>query len=592
MVASIKAVGLLQPLIVRPIADEEYQVIAGNRRLAALRQVHRSDVPKVACVVRDVDDHAAETLALAENFIREGMSPLDEAESFARLAADKAKGPDGIASMFGVTERYVRQRMKLAGLAKVVKSALRQDEIDIGTAEAFASIPEDRQTAVWEEMNGHPRHAEHVRNVIHHAWIDAKHALFDLSTLPEWKVSQDLFAERVLVERDVFIAAQTEALEKEKSLLLEDGWREVVVGKYEEINGLTRTLTIPDREFDAAIEKKLSQLAERRQAWEAKLEALADDDEKGITAVESKIEALDAQAQDIEQHAPLVHSETTKSVGTMFLMLLPDGQVRRDYRVPRVVMRPSGGSNGTESNGSVPQPCPPTSEDLNERQLADLFTHQALAVRQALLKAPAVRKRVLALILHEKVRGEALAVRHEANAVTLHASQDGFKSEPFQQLKEKRAAIDPFTDEYSIDEAAAFDKLGEMSTDRLNQLIDLLVVDCLTAHLQRNTGLVQRLSAELKVDLRKTWRPDAVWLSGYQKVQLSHLLADRKGPVYSPTNETRKKSELVEAATALFADGAEGKLGDPTLAGRVNAWLPSVLCPMNATADYREKEEK
>ncbi|MDB5324504.1 MAG: ParB-like domain protein, partial [Phycisphaerales bacterium] len=337
MVASIRAFNLLESLIVRPMpdGDGEYQVIAGNRRLAALRQIHRQDDPKIPCILRDVDDSTAEALALTENFIREDMHPLDEAESFARLAADEAKGPDGIAAMFGVTERYVRQRMKLAGLAKVVKTAFRQDEIDIGTAEVFASIPEDRQTAVWAEMNGHPRHAEQVRNVIHHEWIDAKHALFDLSTLPEWKVSQDLFAERVLVERDVFLAAQAEALAKEKALLLEDGWREVVVGKYEEINDLTRTMATPEREFDPDTGKKLAQLAARRQTWEAKFEELEEDDEQRAAAIESKVEALDAQAREIEQNAPLVHSDTTKAMATVFLMLLPDGQVRRDYRVPR-----------------------------------------------------------------------------------------------------------------------------------------------------------------------------------------------------------------------------------------------------------------
>ena len=92
--------------------------------------------------------------------------------------------------------------MKLAGLADMVKMAFRKDWIDIGTAEAFAAVPEDRQMAIWQELNGNPRHAEQVRNIIAAAWIDSAHALFDLSSLPELAVSRDLFSDLVLIERN------------------------------------------------------------------------------------------------------------------------------------------------------------------------------------------------------------------------------------------------------------------------------------------------------------------------------------------------------------------------------------------------------
>jgi len=96
MVASIRAHGLLAPLVVR--ADENssggFKVIAGNRRLAALREVYKEAgrPPKVPCVLRSVDDDTADALALAENFVREPMHPLDEAEAFAQLAREEAKG--------------------------------------------------------------------------------------------------------------------------------------------------------------------------------------------------------------------------------------------------------------------------------------------------------------------------------------------------------------------------------------------------------------------------------------------------------------------------------------------------------------------
>src|SRR5258706_1950521 len=231
LVALIRSQGLLQPLIVRPIEgkDKRFEVVAGDRRLKALKAIHRGDGdPKVPCVLRDVDTATVDAMPLGENFGREAMHPLDEAEAFAKLATSDGKDAEAIAAEFGVHERYVRQRMKLATLAEPVKAAHREGKIDTATAEAFAAVPEDRQLEVWKELNGNPRHAEHVRNVIANAWIDSKDALFDISTLPESAVSRDLFNDRVLIERQAFMAAQTSALDAQRQALSEEGWKEVV----------------------------------------------------------------------------------------------------------------------------------------------------------------------------------------------------------------------------------------------------------------------------------------------------------------------------------------------------------------------------
>jgi ParB/RepB/Spo0J family partition protein len=138
LVALIRSQGLLQPLVVRPAEGKPgcYLVIAGNRRLAALKEIHRGDGDvRIACVVKDVDDPTADSLALGENYGREPMHPLDEAESFARLATHDGKDADAIAAEFGVTVRYVRQRMKLAELITEVKAAYRENVIDTATAE-------------------------------------------------------------------------------------------------------------------------------------------------------------------------------------------------------------------------------------------------------------------------------------------------------------------------------------------------------------------------------------------------------------------------------------------------------------------------
>jgi len=468
--------------------------------------------------------------------------------------------------------------MKLAGLADMVKMAFRKDWIDIGTAEAFAAVPEDRQMAIWQELNGNPRHAEQVRNIIAAAWIDSAHALFDLSSLPELAVSRDLFSDLVLIERNAFMEAQSQALAKEREALREDGWAEVFAGRREDVQDRLYSMQVPDQEFDKKTARKLEKLYGRIEKLEAKLQTIKDDDQEAIQTVQVRIDAIEQAANEIAEAAPKFFSEATKAVGTVFLTLDPDGQVRREFRLPKRQGRQSGNGNGVGEVGTEGQPAPPTSEDLSDRQLAVTFTHQTLAVREALLKTSGSRKRILALILHEKVRSEALAIRHEANAVTLQVTQgESFESASAERVKEKLTELDPFIEDHFVEDQAAYDRLSELSGSRLDKLIDLLTVQCVTAHLQRRTDLVYHLSVELKVNIRRFWRPDAAWLAGYQKIQLSHVMSELHGRLYDPTRESRKKTELVEVLTKLFTDAAEDTLGDKQLAERVNQWLPSNL---------------
>jgi ParB/RepB/Spo0J family partition protein len=557
---------------------KQYQVIAGGRRLAALKVIHRGKTdPKIPCILRDVDATTAEALALGENFGCEAMHPLDEAEAFANLATRDGKDAAAIAAEFGVVEHYVRQRMQLATLAPAIKSAYRNDQIDTGTAEAFAAVPVDRQLEVWQEVGGHPQHAAHVRNVIAHGWINAEHARFDLSTLPAAVVSRDLFGDQVLVERHAFLEAQTQALTARRKALLEAGWHEVVVGSRSEVQDRLYAMESPDREFDAATLRRLQRIADRKAKLLSKMEELGETEEAAFAKLQDRFDALQAAEEQIVRESPSYASEETKSLATMFLLIDPDGRVREECRVPRrrrTAGQRHGETAGVGPDGStitVDRPAARTSEELNDKQRADSFTHQALGVREALLADGPARKRVLALILHTKVRSEALSIRHGANATTLASQGEGFLSPAFDRIERQRTKLGPFAEMHVVDDRDAFVRLGELSDATVDKLIDLLIVDCLTIHLYRRTELVGHLAGALNVDVRQYRRPDAAWLAGYQKIQLTHLIVALKGPLHAPAPE-RKKSELVAMLAKLFADAAEGTLEDKQLGERVNRW--------------------
>jgi hypothetical protein len=395
--------------------------------------------------------------------------------------------------------------------------------------------------------------------------------------VPESAVSGDLFADRVLIERQVFFEAQAKALESQRQTLTEEGWAEVVIGSREEVQDRLYAMNLLEREFDEQTCKKLAKLSARRDKLETMSQEIDQDDETKLERLQQRYEILEEQEQEIINNAPEHFSEETKAMATVFLILDPGGQLQREYRLPRPKHTHSIRANGENGVGSAGEkPKAPTSDELSDNQLAVTFTHQALRVREALLKNPAARKRILAIIVHDKIRSEALSVCHEPNGTSLHAGSEGFTSAMFDQIKEKRAKLDPFHEKPFVVDTEGYEQLKELSAAKLDALIDLLTVECITAHLRRQTELVHHLAKELKVHLREFWRPDAQWLSGFRKIQLAHLIVELKGQMHAPAAE-RKKSELVEVLAKLFADAAEGKLQDQQLAKTVNAWMPSNL---------------
>jgi hypothetical protein len=332
------------------------------------------------------------------------------------------------------------------------------------------------------------------------------------------------------------------------------------------------------QEYDQQTTAKLKKLAQKRGNLESKLQELDESDQEASESIQTKLEALDDEEEALTKDAPIHYAEAIKAVGTAFLLLDPDGRVRREYRILSSRPLTPGSGDGQDRDGSAEPAQPPTPDDLRDGQLATTFTHQALAVREALLKNSAARKRVLALILHEKVRSEALAVGHEANGSTVHANNDqGFTSTALEQLRQRRADLDPLHNAPYIEDGAAYDAMKGLSEKKLDSLIGLLTVECVTAHLQRRTQLVWQLALELGVNVRRYWRPDERWLCGFQKIQLAQLLGELRGPLYATDAPTKKKSELVGELAKLFTDAANGCLEDAAMATKLNDWLPSNL---------------
>jgi ParB family chromosome partitioning protein len=141
---SIKAQGVVQPILVRPIDGGRFEIIAGERRWRASRQAGLANVP---ALVRDVPDQAALALSLIENIQRENLNPLEEAQGIARLIGDFGLTHQAAAQAIGRSRSAVTNLLRLTHLARPVQELLLAGNLDMGHARALLTLPVSRQPA-------------------------------------------------------------------------------------------------------------------------------------------------------------------------------------------------------------------------------------------------------------------------------------------------------------------------------------------------------------------------------------------------------------------------------------------------------------
>ncbi len=143
LAASIKNQGVMQPILVRPIGQQqdtttaEYEIIAGERRFRAAQIAGLEHIP---VLVRDVDDQAAAAMALIENIQREDLNPLEEAQGIQRLITDFNFTHEQAASAVGRSRSAVSNLLRLLNLAKPVQTMLMASDIDMGHARALLAV--------------------------------------------------------------------------------------------------------------------------------------------------------------------------------------------------------------------------------------------------------------------------------------------------------------------------------------------------------------------------------------------------------------------------------------------------------------------
>ena len=182
---SIKEVGLLQPITIRPIKGG-YQVVCGERRWRAAGIAGLAEIPTI---VRELSDDEAIDVAITENLQRKDVAPLEEADSFKYLLESKGKSIGDLCARFAKSEFYVRSRLKLLDLIADFRAMLDAGEISTAQAMEIAKFDADIQASMirdhfgdshWNSWRGHSAKALYVA-ALHNYTRDLERYSFDKS---------------------------------------------------------------------------------------------------------------------------------------------------------------------------------------------------------------------------------------------------------------------------------------------------------------------------------------------------------------------------------------------------------------------------
>ncbi|WP_113906688.1 ParB/RepB/Spo0J family partition protein [Aliidiomarina celeris] len=140
---SIKSQGIIQPIVVRQVATDQYEIIAGERRW---RAAQLAQIDRVPCLVKDIPDEAAIAMALIENIQREDLSALEEAVALQRLIDEFEMTHQAVAEAVGKSRTTITNLLRILQLNNDVKTHLERGDIELGHGKVLLAVQGDLQS--------------------------------------------------------------------------------------------------------------------------------------------------------------------------------------------------------------------------------------------------------------------------------------------------------------------------------------------------------------------------------------------------------------------------------------------------------------
>lgn len=593
---SILAKGVIQNLVGLPIPRKkgEYRITAGGRRLKqvqALIEEGKLDPAYAVPVLVLADKNDAIEISLIENLRRLNMTPAEECRAFQAIIEIEKKTPADVAKRFGVTERFVLGRLRLAGLADSIFEALADGGITLDIAKAYASISDTvRQAAVFEELGdgwGANNCGEIRRRLISgfYRGSDPKALLVgrDAYVAAGGRIDSDLFSDAA--NENWIDSALLESLADERmqaaaqEIQARNGFGELRVVSQtrvpymdvmalDEIEGESVPLSPEEEDRQRAIEQQLEAIAEN-----ADEDGYSDEEQQVIQALEAEYDALNER--------PPVLTEDQKAGSLAYLVIGQDGTPRlheQYYAIPE----PEAEEDGSEGD-------PSEDEDHEEEPVEEASSRspisQRLAEEMAIMKTELLRVHVasdphFALDLGTFFMVDAaLGFRHDLpsdlRATAPYSRVPGFESDTpaAEQWEELEAGLDrSWADSPDItDRYEAFCALDE---DARASWLGWAIARTLHAVPAGGSGsaMLDHLGRKLDIKVADWWRPTA---RRYFDRVSKNMILDHFDEVGGIELRSRygasKKHDLALSAEKLFGGQI---IVEAAVKERALAWVP------------------
>lgn len=583
LAASIQRVGLLQNLIVIPAADgEHYEVVAGGRRLVALKLLakkHRIAKDwEVPCLL--VADGTARTASLTENVQREAMHPADQFEAFAALVAE-GRPIEDIAADFSVTPLVVQRRLKLANVSPRLMADYRADAVTLDQLMAL-SITDDpaAQEAAFYDAPTWQRSPHNLRERLTEREIDAyRHPLVRFVGLDTYEqagggVRRDLFAEG---DAGVYLtdAALLERLAQDRlggiaAEVKAEGWAWVDIAPaaaYADLQAFQRApreQREPNKREALRIEKLQAKMREVAEALDAAMDA---EDEDKAEALQEEGEALGEQLQALEDGLQGYAPSVKAAAGAIVTIdrngeaVIHRGLLREaEAKALRTLERLRQGFGGEESeagNGDegVSDEAPKVA--ISDRLAQRLSAHRTAALQIEVARHPQV---ALAALVHGMVQ-TVLQERHCGHDLPLSVcltvqdrlegmAPDWPESPAAVALRELQQALGGKLPE---DSAELFAALLAMEQGELVKLLAVCVASTVDVVTPRATAHQpgKELAQAVGLNMAAWWKPTA---EGYFKHVSKAVILEAVGE-FAPEHINRlaklKKADIASEAERL-----------------------------------------
>ncbi len=227
---SIKAQGIMQPILVRPVGAGRYEIIAGERRSRAARLAGLTEVP---VLVKDVPDEAAAAMALIENIQREDLNPLEEAQGLQRLTSEFGLTHEQAAQAVGRSRSAASNLLRLLNLAEPVQSMLMAGDLDMGHARALLPLDKAVQITTANEVVARKLNVRDTEKLVAKAQGAGRQA-------PLLRVQGEKPRDVLRLEEELsdLLTAQVSIHIKRKTKRGEQGEVTIQFGSLEELNGV------------------------------------------------------------------------------------------------------------------------------------------------------------------------------------------------------------------------------------------------------------------------------------------------------------------------------------------------------------------